>query len=69
MKNQPDRAVLTVSLHEGQWFVDHDGEQFGHSIHREEAKAAANRRARALQDDGQPCQVRTMGEHGFWPAT
>jgi hypothetical protein len=37
-----------------------------HTIDREEAKAAANKRARALQDSGRACQVRVTGEHGYF---
>ena len=41
------------------WNVD-----FPHLMLR--AKAAANKRARALQDAGRACQVRVSGEHGFF---
>lgn len=68
MRMIPDRAVLTVARQDGLWLVDHEGEQFGHSPDKEVAKAAANRRARAMLDEGRPCQVRISGEHGFWPA-
>jgi hypothetical protein len=43
-----------------------DGVHFGQSADKEVAKAAASRRARTLQDDGQACQIRVSGEHGFW---
>jgi hypothetical protein len=62
----PDRAVLTVTRHEGVWQVEHDGQTFGHSADKEVARAAANRRARELMDDGRHCQLRVYGEHGFW---
>ncbi len=61
-----DRTVFTVMRHDGQWAVEHEGRYFGHSREKEEAKAAANREARAVQDAGQPCKVRVVGEHGFF---
>ncbi|ACG79173.1 conserved hypothetical protein [Phenylobacterium zucineum HLK1] len=60
-----DRIVFTVTRHEGQWAVEQDGRYFAHSREKEEAKAAANRHARAAQDEGRACQVRVLGEHGF----
>lgn len=68
MRMTPERAVLTVIRHEGQWSVEYDGRTFGHSADKEVAKAAANREAREMQDRGLPCQVKVMGEHGFWNA-
>jgi hypothetical protein len=68
MRTLVDRAVLTVARHEGVWSVELDGERFGHSPDKEEAKAAANRHARQIQDEGRPCQVRVSGEHGFFDA-
>jgi hypothetical protein len=68
MRIEPDRAVLTVSPHEGVWRVEHDGQSFGHSIDKEVARAAAVRRAREIQDGGRPCQLKVYGEHGFWNA-
>ena len=61
-----DRAVLTVRLHDGLWVVELDGEVFGQSFDKEVSKAAANKRARQVQDGGRPCQVRVSGEHGFF---
>src|SRR5437588_328968 len=61
MKMLADRAVLTVERHEGRWAVAHEGGHFGHSADKEEAKAAANKRARQMLDAGQPCQVRITG--------
>ncbi len=66
MRNGPDRAVFTVVKHAGGWAVEHDGEMLDKSIDKEEAKAAANKRARAAQDAGQACQIRVSGEHGFF---
>ena len=45
--------------------VELDGQVFGESLDREVAKAAANKRARQLQDDGRACQVCIRGESGF----
>lgn len=68
MRMMTDRAVLTVVRHEGSWAVELEGEFFGQSIDKEVAKAAANRRAREIQDGGRPCQVRVSGEHGYFDA-
>lgn len=65
MRMVPDRAVLTVTRHEGVWSVEHEGEHFGHSPDKEIAKAAANRHARTMLDGGQACEVRVYGETGF----
>lgn len=66
MRMITERAVLTVLRHDGGWSVEHDGVYFGQSVDKEVAKAAANRLARSLQDDGRACQIRVSGEHGFW---
>jgi hypothetical protein len=63
-----DREVLTVSRDQGRWAVEHRGIFSDHSPEKEEAKAAANKRARLLQDEGRACQVRVSGEHGFYGA-
>ena len=63
-----ERAVLTVTRHEGVWRVELEGQHFGHSPDKEIARAAALRRAREMQDAGKACQVRVFGEHGFWAA-
>ena len=60
------RATFTVVRHDDQWAVEHEGAYSDHCIDKEEAKAAANKRARAAQDAGRPCQVRVTGEHGFF---
>lgn len=69
MRMTPDRAVLTVTPHDGGWAVELEGDVFGHAREKEIARAAANRRARQIQDGGRACQVRVYGEHGFWAAT
>ncbi|HMP62767.1 DUF2188 domain-containing protein [Phenylobacterium sp.] len=68
MRETRDRIVFTVARHDGAWAVEQDGAFSDHTPHKEEAKAAANRRARAAQDQGQACQVRVSGEHGFFAA-
>ena len=65
MRLTPDRSVLTVARHDGQWAVELDGEYFGHSINKEETKATASKRAREMFDAGKPCQVRVSGENFF----
>ncbi|WP_394763010.1 hypothetical protein [Phenylobacterium sp.] len=66
IRGAADRETLTVARHEGRWAVEHQGVFSDHTAEKEEAKAAANKRARALQDEGRPCQVRVSGEHGFF---
>ena len=66
MSPTPERAVLTVRRHEEGWAVELEGELFGASRERDIAKAAANRRAREMQDAGRPCLVRVQGETGFF---
>jgi hypothetical protein len=66
MRMVPERAVLTVTRHEGLWQVEHEGEAFGHSPDKEVAQAAANRHAREMLASGKPCQVRVRGETGYW---
>jgi hypothetical protein len=66
MQMKPDRAILTVLRHAGSWVVEHDGEHFGHSPDKEIAKAAANKLARQMQDNGRACQVRVTGDLGYF---
>jgi hypothetical protein len=61
-----ERCVFTVIRHDGVWAVESAGEFFGHSVDKEVAKAAANKRARVVQEGGRPCQVRVSGETGFY---
>ena len=65
MRITPERAVLTVAKHDGQWAVELEGEYFGHSADKEETKATATKKARQMFDDGKPCQVRVSGENFF----
>ena len=66
MRMIQDRAILTVVQRDGAWVVELEGQVFGESSDKEVAKAAANKRARQLQDSGQACQVRVSGELGFY---
>ena len=59
------RTIFTVGPHGGGWAVEHGGSFFDHCNDKEEAKAAANKRARAAQDSGTPCLVRISGEPFF----
>jgi hypothetical protein len=68
VRNQPERLTFTVVRHGGGWAVEHLGEHLDHSSDKEVAKAAANKRARAAHDAGQPCIVRVSGENGFYAA-
>lgn len=68
LRNQPDRLTFTVVRHNGGWAVEHDGEHLDQTIDKEVAKAAANKRARACHDAGQPCIIRVSGENGFYAA-
>jgi hypothetical protein len=67
-RNGPERAIFLVSPREDGWAVEHGGEVSGFRGSKEEAKATANKMARASQDAGRPCQVRVSGEHGFFTA-
>lgn len=66
MKSLPERTLLSVVRHNGVWAVEHAGEHFGHARDKEVVKAAANKYARAMQDEGQACRVRVFGELGFF---
>lgn len=60
------RSVFTVIRHENGWAVEHAGEVYDASPNQDEARAAANKRARACLDAGRPCQVNIAGEPGFF---
>ena len=62
----PPRETFIIRRHLGGWAVEYNGDLLDPSPTQEEARAAANRRARALQDAGRPCQVRVSGEAGFF---
>lgn len=59
------RVVITVCKSEGLWAAEEGGVFFGASIEKDVAKASANKRAREHMQQGQACQIRVCGEHGF----
>lgn len=66
MKILPDRTVLTVLRHKDLWAIECAGDHFGHARDKDEVKATANKRARQMQDGGQACLVRVIGENGYF---
>jgi hypothetical protein len=66
MKMLPDRAVFTVLRHNDLWAIEHAGDHFGHARDKEVVKATANKHARRMQDEGHACQVRVLGEDGYY---
>ena len=60
-----ERAVFTVTPHEGGWAVMFEGDVFDESRDRNETIAAAHKRARACHDGGRPAQVAISGEVSF----
>jgi hypothetical protein len=66
VRAESDRAVFTVTKHNGLWAVEHCGDYFGHSPDKEIAKAEAAKRMRQVHDGGRPCQIRVSGETGFF---
>lgn len=52
-----DRAVFTIRPHDGGWAVEHEGAFLDPSPNRDEAMAAAVRRARASHETGRPAQI------------
>ena len=69
MQHLQNRAVFTVLSHNGAWIVESGGSVLNRCVGKDEAKAAAHKRARASQDAGKPSMVRISGEHGFFPET
>jgi hypothetical protein len=65
MRTELDRAVFTVMRHEAGWAVEYGEERFGYSPDKEVSKAFAYKRARQMQDEGRPCQIKVIGEFGF----
>ena len=66
MSLKPVRYTLTIRPHDGGWAVVHEGACLDQAETKDEARAAANKRARAAQDAGRPCQVVVLGEPGFF---
>jgi hypothetical protein len=65
--SKPDihRIVITVCRSDGLWAAEEGGVYFGASADKDIAKASAARRAREHIQQGQACQIRVSGEHGF----
>ena len=65
--NKPsvNRIVITVRRNEGLWAAEEDGVFFGASLEKDIAKASATKRSREHLQQGQACQIRISGEHGF----
>ncbi|MFO1013815.1 MAG: DUF2188 domain-containing protein [Caulobacteraceae bacterium] len=61
-----NRAIFTVCRQDSAWSVEHEGAVVETCKTKEEALAMANKRVRALQDAGTPCQVRVTGEVGYF---
>jgi hypothetical protein len=59
------RTVFTIVRHQAGWAVEHDGEIFDASRLREEALAAASRRARDSTEQGRPARICMQGESRF----
>lgn len=65
MRDDMDRTIFAV-IEDGEgWCVESSGTILDRRDEKDEAKAAAHRRARTMQDSGKPCMVRVSGEHGF----
>ncbi len=61
------RAIFTVTPDDTGWAVAFEGEMYDHSRDKQEALAAAHRRARACHDSGRAAQVTISGEVSFAP--
>ena len=68
MKTPFGMAVFTVTQHNGQWAVEHDGRYTGHSVDKEMARAAASKQARDAHSLGRLCVIRVTGESGYFAA-
>lgn len=62
MRHVLKRSVFTVRRDGDAWAVEYEGGFFGHSPHKEVAKAHAHKRAREVVDGGGGAQVRVQGE-------
>jgi hypothetical protein len=61
------RAIFTVTPHGAGWAVQFEGEMLDPRNDKNEAIAAAHRRARACHDSGRAAQVAIYGEISFAP--
>lgn len=59
------RALFTVAPHGSGWAVEFEGETFDAGGSKQDAIAAAHRRARACHDGGRAAQVAVHGEISF----
>lgn len=69
MRDDISRTIFAVVEHGKGWAVESGGQILDRRADKDEAKAAAHRRARSFQDSGRPCMVRVSGEHGFATAS
>lgn len=60
-----NRTIFAVIEDGDGWAVESGGAILDRRRDKDEAKAAAHRRARSSQDKGHACMVRISGEHGF----
>lgn len=65
MRDSLNRTVFAVIEDGNGWAVESGGAILDRRKDKDEAKAAAHRRARTSQDAGRACMVRVSGEHGF----
>jgi hypothetical protein len=65
MRLEVSRKIFAVIEDGDGWAVESGGAILERRGDKDEAKAAAHRRARSEQDAGRPCMVRVNGEHGF----
>lgn len=59
------RAIFTVAPHAAGWAVEFEGQTFDAGRDKQQAVAAAHRRARACHDGGRAAQVAIHGEVSF----
>ena len=59
------RAIFSVTPHDAGWSVQFEGETLDTGKDKNEAIAAAHRRARACHDGGRAAQVTIHGEVSF----
>ena len=65
MRPTMPRMLFKVAPSGGVWTVQFGDNPSETYASKEEAKAAANKQARACQDAGTPCRVEITGELGF----
>lgn len=65
MRPSLPRRLFKVAQDGGVWTVQIEDGPLEVYANKDEAKAAANKQARACQDAGTPCRVEVRGELGF----